>query len=385
MLKNTVSVLSIALLLTAAFMKAQVAVNAADDCATQNTNVEISGANNAEKTIAVNPGQKIFRGMINGTSFEMRIAREDGGKLSGTYFYTKIRKDLKLAGTIDADGKFKLQETDAAGKKTGEWEGVWKDDPNSNGISLEGSWKKPGAKANDSFSFYATEQVIEFTNGVKLTDKFIKEANKAKRSTIESVYPEISGADAATTAKFNQTVKEIVTNANDSYRKNLADFTADDIKTLPGGVSLSNEISYDVALANNDFVSLSFYDYSFTGGVHGNTSSTTLNYDLKNNRALKLADIFEPNANYLKAISDYSIADLKPRVGDMSDEEWLAKGAAAAAENFGSWNLTNKGLMFTFDQYQVAAYAAGPQTVVIPYAKLKNILRKNSFAATLAK
>ena len=69
----------------------------------------------------------------------------------------------------------------------------------------------------------------------------------------------------------------------------------------------------------------------------------------------------------------------------MSDDEWIGRGAGANADNFQNWNLTKKGLMFTFDQYQVAAYAAGPQTVIIPFDKLKNILRKDGAAANLAK
>ena len=327
---------------------------------------------------------KTFRGSLSGKPIQMTLTR-DGDKLSGTYFYTKYKTDLKLSGTIDAAGKFKLQETEAAGKKTGEWEGIWKDDPNSSGISLEGNWKKPGASDDSSLFFYATEQIIEFTNGVKLVDTTFKQENKAKRSTIENIYPEITGVDAATAAKFNAAVKNIVTGANDDYRKSVAEFTAADIKSLPGGMGLSNEVSYDVALANDAIVSLIFYNYTFMGGAHGGTSSTTLNYDLKNNRELKLADVFEPNSNYLKAISDYAIADLKPRIGEMSDDEWISTGAGATAENYQSWNLTKKGLLITFDQYQVAAYAAGPQTVIIPYSKLQNILRKDGIAAKLAK
>lgn len=327
---------------------------------------------------------RTFRGYLSGKPIQMTLTR-DGDKLSGTYFYTKYKTDLKLSGTIDATGKFKLQETEAAGKKTGEWEGVWKDEPNNSGIFLEGNWKKPGAKDDDNLYFIATEQIIEFTNGVKLIDKNFKQENKAKRSTIENTYPEITGVDAATAAKFNAAVKKIVDGANDDYRKSVAEFTAADIKSLPGGMGLSNEVSYDVALANDDVVSLIFYNYNFMGGAHGSTSSTTFNYDLKNNRELKLADVFEPNSNYLKELSDYSIADLKPRVGEMTDDEWLSKGAAADAENYRSWNLTKKGLQVTFDQYQVAAYAAGPQTVIVPYSKLQSILRKNGISATLAK
>lgn len=390
MLKNLGILIIFSLFVTAGCMKTQVETNAAENSVSEATSVpdnpksENSGEKSTEKSIANNPNTKVFRGMINGTTFEMRLVRE-GDKLSGTYFYTKVGKDLKLSGTIDAAGKFNLKETDSSGKTTGEWEGTWKDDANSNGLMLEGGWKEPGDNKDKSFSFYATEQVIEFANGVKFIDKTIKESDKSKRSEIVSIYPEITGVNSATAAKFNELAKNRVIEANNLYKKSLADYSAADIKDLPESISLSNEVGYDVALANNEIVSLIFSNYAFLGGAHGNTQSSTINYDLKNNRELELADIFEPNSNYLKTISDYSIADLKAHLTEMSDDEWISKGAAAEADNFKSWNLTKKGLMFTFDQYQVAAYAAGPQAVIIPYDKLENILRKDGVIANLAK
>jgi Protein of unknown function (DUF3298)/Deacetylase PdaC len=390
MLKNIAFILTISLLSTVACVKSAVETNAANksvaeaqstDGSAKTTN---STEKNTEKTVADNPNAKIFRGFINGAAFEMNLLRE-GDKLSGTYFYAKVGKDLKLSGTIDASGKFQMKETDASGKATGDWSGTWKEEKNDNGITLEGLWKKPSQREGESLSFYAIQQIIEFTNGVKIVDKTIKETDKAKRSELQSIYPEITSSDSASAKKFNELVKSRVVAANNEYRGFLAEMTDEDIKSLSPGISLSNEVSYDVALANNDFISLTLNNYTFTGGAHGGTSSSTINYDLKNNRELALADIFEPNSNYLKVISDYSIADLSKRLTDMSDEEWIGRGAGAEADNFASWNLTKKGLMFTFDQYQVAAYAAGPQTVIIPYNDLKSVLRKDALPAGLLK
>lgn len=391
MLKNLGIIVTVLLFTTAACVKNQVESNAASSSpaeksasAAGNAAPEKSGGKSKANLIADNPNAKIFRGMINGTSFEMRLVR-DGDKLSGTYFYTKVGKDLNVAGTIAADGKFNLKETDDSGKTTGEWSGMWKDEPNDNGITLEGNWKKPGQSDGDSLSFYATQQVIEFTNGAKLVNKTIREIDKAKRSDISSVYPELTGVSSPAAQSFNELVKKRVVEMNNAYRKDVAGISAEDIKSLPGGVGLSNEVSYDVILANDDLISISISDYTFMGGAHGGTSSNPINYDLKNNRELKLADIFEPNSDYLKVISDYAIADLKKTVGDMSDDKWLSEGAAPKDENYRSWNLTKKGLMVIFDQYQVAAYAAGPQQVIVPYDKLQIILRKDSVAANLAK
>jgi hypothetical protein len=42
-------------------------------------------------------------------------------------------------------------------------------------------------------------------------------------------------------------------------------------------------------------------------------------------------------------------------------------------ENYAVWNLSAEGLVITFNEYQVAAYAVGPQVVVIPFTALKDI------------
>lgn len=388
MSKNFLTIILLCAFTTAACVKSTVETNAADNPSGQGKSFGASGETNksGERTTEKTPVEnaKIFRGMINGTSFEMRLVRE-GNRLSGTYFYTKVGKDLKLSGSIDESGKFTLKETDQSGKTTGDWEGTWKEEANANGIALEGSWKKPNESKDQSLSFYATEQIIEFANGAKLVDKTIRDDNKAKRSENFSRYPELTGINSPSQKSFNETVKKIVDQANDEYKKFLLDMSDEDIKSLPGEMNLDHQFDYDVVLANDDFVSLNFSNYVFEGGAHGSTNISSINYDLKTNRQLKLADVFEPNSNYLKTISEYSIADLKPRLSEMSDEDWIKKGAEANEENYETWNLTKKGLMITFNAYQVAAYAAGPQTVIIPYDKLKPILRKDGIAASLVK
>lgn len=389
MVNKSVVILLIYALLTAACANSQIETNASnnDSRAESSAGKEAKPANSAEKSpakvIVDDPNAKIFRGMINGIGFEMRLVRE-GEKLSGTYFYTKVGKDLSLTGTIDTAGKFNLRETDASGKVTGEFSGVWKEEANESGIVLEGSWIKPGDK-DGGLSFYAVEQIIEFTGGVKFVDKIIKESDKAKRSEINSRYPEIVGLDPATATKFNELMRKKATTAVEMYKADLADFSAEDIKALPPGMTLANEGSYNIALANNEIISLIFSNYVFTGGAHGSTAISTVNYDLKDNREIEFGELFQPSSDYLKIISDYSINDLKPRLGDMSDAEWIGKGAAPEASNFSSWSLTKKGLLITFGQYQVAPYAAGLQTVVVPYAKLQDVLKKDGVIAKLAK
>lgn len=323
---------------------------------------------------------KNFRGFVNGKRVEMNLTR-DGEKLSGTYFYTKYGTNIKLAGTIDARGNFKLAEYDPKNVKTGEFTGTWKKQENAGGVTLVGEWRKPNSK--NTLYFTADEQMINFTNGAKLNTKTVAETNKPKRFELSAEYPEITGIDASVAAKFNQIVKNRVMKAVDEFRKGMLAQTAEDLKYLPQGTNNYIEVSYNVEAANDNFISLSFGDSEFTGGAHPNYASFTINYDLKNNRELKLADLFKPNSNYLKVISDYAVADLKKQLKEMTDDKWIKTGAGAKAENYQSWNLTDKGLLINFDPYQVAAYAAGPQEVLIPYDALKNVLLENSVVSAL--
>jgi hypothetical protein len=96
---------------------------------------------------------------------------------------------------------------------------------------------------------------------------------------------------------------------------------------------------------------------------------------MQRGQALTLVDLFAPNVNYLDAIAKYSIAQLSTRdIGFQGFE----LGATATAQNYRNWSITADGLMITFDEYQVAPYAAGPQTVVIPYQVLAQLVQPDS-------
>jgi hypothetical protein len=56
-------------------------------------------------------------------------------------------------------------------------------------------------------------------------------------------------------------------------------------------------------------------------------------------------------------------------------QDVFADGALPKPENYARWSITKKGLLFTFDPYQVGPYAAGAQYVIVPYTALKSIAR----------
>ena len=87
------------------------------------------------------------------------------------------------------------------------------------------------------------------------------------------------------------------------------------------------------------------------------------------------SNIFIPASNYLQIFSDYSQKHLTRR---LSNTAMIVAGTSPFPENFRNWNLKSRGILITFDEYQVAPYVDGPQTILIPYSVLKPVISHHS-------
>ena len=125
--------------------------------------------------------------------------------------------------------------------------------------------------------------------------------------------------------------------------------------------------SYDARFASIQL----FEDVYMAGAAHPSHQIISLVYDLQQGQDVALSQLFLPNSNYLQVIADYCKAELLKRNIAFDDQQ---QGADPSPENYTVWNLSSDGLVITFNEYQVASYAAGPQTVVIPFAALKTVI-----------
>ena len=214
---------------------------------------------------------------------------------------------------------------------------------------------------------------------VKFVPRQIRRANRRLRYTVKAKYPQALGAARdPRLARLNQELRKL---AAEEVTRFTTDFAAPD---EPMGTAESYlDLEYSVTLATNDLVSVWFgIGTYFEGAAHPNHNAISFNYDLRTGRQLKLADLFKPNSDYLKVVSDFAINDLTEQLGEMTaggepDTDWIREGAGPKEENYQSWNLSPKGLEINFNAYQVAPYVAGPHEVVIPLSALKDVLDPN--------
>lgn len=205
---------------------------------------------------------------------------------------------------------------------------------------------------------------------VTLISRSAEESNQTPPFRIKVQVPQLTGSNDPRLSAFNQRMNELITKEVDTWRQSFLQNTA---PTVTDGSFL--EVTPTLISQVGDLWSfkIDFHFYS-DGAAHPGTYSITLNYDLAQGRELALGELFLSNSNYLATIADYCKAELsKQPFFDVP----FSDGANPTPENYRNWNITPGGLMITFNEYQVAPYAAGPQIVQVPIDAIRKVVDPN--------
>jgi hypothetical protein len=131
--------------------------------------------------------------------------------------------------------------------------------------------------------------------------------------------------------------------------------------------------NYTTSQYSSRIGSIRFDIYTFTGGAHGNTQVVTKTYDFKTGKEIGLSDIFNPKKKYLVQITDLVRPKLTKQL-EMPTLDWITTGTAPVAKNYLAFLLTPSGIIFIFQQYQVAARVEGMPEVAVAWDEVKDIL-----------
>jgi len=181
--------------------------------------------------------------------------------------------------------------------------------------------------------------------------------------------PALTGSLDPRVIKFNHEMSALV---DEVIRLGTSDWGG---KHAPVDANLPEsflDVRFELVSPPDNIFSLKFEITSYAkGAAHPFDYSRTATYDLEKGEDVTLDQLFLPGSDYLGTISAYCIAKLSAsEIGPVFSIE----GAQPDAKNYRNWNITADGLLITFDEYHVAPYAAGPQTVVVPYSALRTII-----------
>lgn len=210
--------------------------------------------------------------------------------------------------------------------------------------------------------------------------------------TVSYHYPRLDAAAAPGAAAVNE---DIVTDVQGQAQAFEAGPAA--IRQQPGKVNTLTG-SYAVVLLRSDLASFRLTWVDDTSGAHPATTIETISYDLNSGTRIAFSDVFSDSSAALSILSQQSRELLRPVLGADYDPAIVTDGTSPdcpamtgptpscplpAGSNFATWALAATGLSVTFQEYQVAAYADGTPSVVIPWSALAGVVKSDGPAARL--
>ncbi len=165
-----------------------------------------------------------------------------------------------------------------------------------------------------------------------------------------------------------------------SFIKGYDDFVRSNPST-PQAWFLS--INIEVLKQSPTYLSLKYTHTDYAGGAHGNTTISFLNYNPKTNAEITLDSLVQPGkmdvlTNIAEGIfrKNEKLSATEP----LEDHYFFDKGKFSLAQSF---HVTDKGLVFLYNPYEIKAYAEGYTELIIPFSAVKNIAKPNTILTTL--
>ncbi|WP_417885376.1 DUF3298 and DUF4163 domain-containing protein [Zunongwangia sp.] len=146
------------------------------------------------------------------------------------------------------------------------------------------------------------------------------------------------------------------------YRKDFADLD------IPWEASVNS----DVTTLQSNILSIQFESYVFSGGAHGYGSTTFLNFNPKTGAVYKNSAIFKPE------FKDFVEKDFRKKENIPAEDNINSTGMFFENDEFQlpiNIGFENDNVILVYNQYEIAAYAAGQFTYTYPISEIQEYLK----------
>ncbi|GAB2978740.1 hypothetical protein GCM10027049_12870 [Mucilaginibacter puniceus] len=144
------------------------------------------------------------------------------------------------------------------------------------------------------------------------------------------------------------------------------------------GILFTLNSSAQVLRQDANLTTIETNSYTFQGGAHGGSYTFFINWDTKTNKNLTLDDILLDG--YKTKLS--RVADTLFRQQEkLTDTSSLARDYFFKDDKFAlnrNFLITPLGLRFVYNIYEIKPYAAGRTDLLIPYDKIRSLLKPNT-------
>ncbi|MFF2887419.1 DUF3298 and DUF4163 domain-containing protein [Paenibacillus sp. NPDC057967] len=109
---------------------------------------------------------------------------------------------------------------------------------------------------------------------------------------------------------------------------------------------------YEVKTNEKDVLSLSLFNYAYTGGAHGMTLQKSLTFKASTGKVYSLSELFKPGSDYVARINEFVVQGIEER-----DIPTLEPFKSIAPDQ--PFYIADRSLVIYFGLYELAAYVYG--------------------------
>ncbi|MEO6166740.1 MAG: DUF3298 domain-containing protein [Chitinophagales bacterium] len=319
--------------------------------------------------------------------------------VTGHYYYNTVGKELFLKGSLKNQQLHLKEFVDSTA--TGNFSGKMATDFST----IDGTWSDASRSKKLAFSLHSF--LPEGSAEVRSLEKSFKYQwrKNAKGESLGCsaaytycyvlnmkdalVEKKINEALLNTDARGNETAAQLKAltiesmedefdTYSDSYEETFTDSVAEEdeeyMDESPQTYNWDYQEAYSVIYNEQSILSVKEFDYSYSGGAHGNYSFSYQVYNLQTGDVLQLNDLFYSNkSKELTAIAEQQLR--KDRgIGansSLSDSGLLIDKLELKEDFF----IDHGGIGFTYNPYEIASYADGPITIYLKWEQVRALIK----------
>jgi Protein of unknown function (DUF3298)/Deacetylase PdaC len=253
---------------------------------------------------------------------------------------------------------------------------------------------KPTAKIAENVPAVFVEHPLVFkmeTIEKLVGDTVAKKKDEAPEfARISFAFPKASGGKKGVSDSINEWVSEqlkspinlgesstVKISLDSTIKKFFADH-ATNVKESPGSSfnAWENSVNSKVLFQNNKIACLEASTYAFNGGAHPSAYVADQTFDLNTGKKVEIQKYITNMTNFLALVEKKFRAEHKIPAKKSLEKAGFTfeNGKFVLPENIG---VSEKGLTFFYNAYEVAAYAMGPTEFFIPFEEMTGMFNKD--------
>lgn len=160
------------------------------------------------------------------------------------------------------------------------------------------------------------------------------------------------------------------------WQRENSKLSSKDAESLGLSLSVEDQEIINVMYENNRYITLAQFTYSYSGGAHGNYSTSLITISKSTEKTIKITDVF--TAEGLKQLPRIieQVARVRyevPPSGTLEDNGFLVNKIPVSKEFY----ITSTGIGFLYAPYEIKSFADGEINLVVPLKAVHQYLNPN--------